>query len=366
MSQQSGGKTQTFRDVALDALRVENSDGVERSRFAQNERFCLFADADGVEKGVEFLLAFPDASESDPSSLLDAQILLSSDGRPILDGIWRVELTVDGRRLEPRSAWETTCVDPSKAYAFCERSIALEGGRRLTRRVFLAYNESLLLLADELVPAPRERVAPAPRICQTTLSLAVETFAKNDAEAREIVLATNVFEPAKPAAPSKARTKPRSEEEALLAEIDGADSPQGREIVLARAFPLALPEWRADASQGEFDANASQAGLELTAQSSGASLFSPLLFDFNVRRAARPCSWRPITVGENTAPAKDDDAWGRRLQLGNEQYVFYASTSARPAIRSILGRNLISDFMVGKFLASRGVVPILDVEVDDE
>ena len=133
MSQQSGGKPQTFRDVALDALRAENSDGAERSRFAQNERFCLFADADGVEKGVEFLLAFPDASESDPSSQLDAQISLCSNGRPILEGIWRVELTVDGRRLEPRSAWETTCVDPSKAYAFCERSIALEGGRRLTR-----------------------------------------------------------------------------------------------------------------------------------------------------------------------------------------------------------------------------------------
>ena len=258
MSQQSGDKTQTFRDVALDALRAENPDGAERSRFAQNERFCLFADSDGVEKGVEFLLGFPDASESAPSSQLDAQISLFANGRPILDGTWRVEVTVDGRRLEPRSAWETTCVDPSKAYAFCERSIALEGGRRLTRRVFLAYNESLLLLADELVPAPRERVAPSPRTCRTTLPLAVETFAKKDEEAREIVLATNVFESARPSRPSKVRTKPRSEEEALLAEIDGADSPQGREIVLARAFPLATPEWRADVSRGEFDLDASQ------------------------------------------------------------------------------------------------------------
>ena len=47
MSQQSGDKTQTFRDVALNALHAEKSDGAERSRFAQNERFCLFADADG-------------------------------------------------------------------------------------------------------------------------------------------------------------------------------------------------------------------------------------------------------------------------------------------------------------------------------
>ena len=82
----------------------------------------------------------------------------------------------------------------------------------------------------------------------TTLSLAVETFAKNDADAREIVLATNVFEPMKPSAQHKTRTKPRSEEEALLAEIDGAPTPQGREVVLARAFPLALPEWRATSS----------------------------------------------------------------------------------------------------------------------
>ena len=366
MSQQSDDKTPTFRDVALDALRAENPDGAGRSRFAQNERFCLFADSDGVENGVELLLGFPDASESDPSSQLDARISLCSDGLPILDGTWRVEITVDGRRLEPRSAWETTCVDPSKAYAFCERSIALEGGRRLTRRVFLAYNESLLFLADELVPAPRERVAPSPRTCRTTLPLTVETFAKKDEEAREIVLATNVFEPARPAAPSKSRIKPPSEEEELLAEIGGAKSPRGRKVVLARAFPLALPEWRADASRGEFDASASRTELELTAQTSGASLFSPILFDFNVRRAARPCSWRPLTVGENMAPAKEDDARGWRLQLGTEQYAFYVSTSERPAIRSILGRNLISDFMFGKFLASRGVVPILDVEVDEQ
>lgn len=356
----------SFRDAALESLRAESPDDVGRSRFAQNERVCLFADAETADKGVEFIVEFPETSRDAATSPLDAPISLHADGRPVLAGFWRVALEVDGRRLDPLGSWETTCVDLAKAYAFCERSLPVTGGRRLVRRVFLAYNESLLLLADELTPAPSDRVAPAPRTCQSSFSLAVETFVKTDPDAREITLATNIFERPKRPTPPRTKKTPQTEEEALLMQIDDAETPRSREAVVARAFPLALPEWRADASCGAFDVDATQRSLELAAKSSSASLFSPLLLDFNVRRAARPCSWRPLTVGERMAPAKADDAWGRRLQLGTEQYVFYASTSARPAIRSILGRNLISDFMIGKFLASRGVVPILDVEVDDE
>ena len=321
----------SFRERALRALHDEAPSDDVRSCFAQDERYCLFASSFVEDKGVEFLIEFPLASGSGTPSSLDARFELRAEGNPVFEGIWRAEAFVDGQDLAPEGPWETVCVDPSDAYAFCERSIAVSGGRRFSRRVCLAYNESLLLVADELLPSPRERRTPRERSTRAFLPFAREATARTDREARETL---------------------------LVSTESGA--------TLGRVFPIGLPEWRGDASRGELADHASPAGLELTTRSTGATLFAPLIFDFNVRRAARPCSWRPLTVGENMSRANEDDAVGRKLQLGTEQFVLYASTSEEPAIRSILSRNLLSDFMFGKFLASRGVVPILDVEVDEE
>ena len=65
-------------------------------------------------------------------------------------------------------------------------------------------------------------------------------------------------------------------------------------------------------------------------------------------------------------PVDEDAAVGRKIKLGQEQYVLYASTSPYPAIRSIMSRHLLSDFMFGKFTVSRGVTPIVDVGIENE
>ncbi|MBR5758192.1 MAG: hypothetical protein IKX88_06315, partial [Thermoguttaceae bacterium] len=135
---------------------------------------------------------------------------------------------------------------------------------------------------------------------------------------------------------------------------------------LARIFPFSLPEWKADVSSGDFRVNDRPLGLELTAKRDGGVVTSSLLIDVNARRAGRRCTWRPLTVGEKTQVVDEDSAVGRKIQLGREQYVLYASTSPRPAVRSVIGANLLSDFMFGKFTAKIGVDSIVNVVIEEE
>lgn len=371
MSQrQPSGASQSFHDRALAALSDEAPAGPVRSCFARGEQYCLFASQSGAFKGVELLLEFPEPEDGGVLHSLDMPFELCVDGRAIFSGVWTTDVKVDGERLQPTDRWETLCVDPAERYAFCERSIPLVGGRRLSRRILLSYNESLLVIADDLVPDDAERGDAKPRELRVALPFAADVVARQDAEARETTLLCQPHEaePVRESQGAAARKAPISEEEELLYELDEPEeAPRKRETVVARVFPLGLPEWQADASRGELRITSANE-LELTTLASDSALFAPLVFDFNARRAARPCAWRELTVGEKRKAAAANDAFGRRLQLGAEQYVLYASTSQEPAIRSVLSRNLISDFMFGKFLASRGVVPIVDVngEENDE
>ena len=160
------------------------------------------------------------------------------------------------------------------------------------------------------------------------------------------------------------------DEAALVAEIASAKTPRSAsDKAIAKFYPIGLPEWRANVSQGDFRIEGQEdeaQTLELSTLGAGATVFAPLIVDFNRRRTGRECAWTPLTVGESLRQAKKEDAFGGKLQLGNEQYVLYASTSERLAVRSILGRHLYSDFMFGKFLTSLGVDPIIDVKLEDD
>ncbi|MBR2003402.1 MAG: hypothetical protein IJ991_04385, partial [Thermoguttaceae bacterium] len=106
--------------------------------------------------------------------------------------------------------------------------------------------------------------------------------------------------------------------------------------------------------------------LETSARRRGGSLCVATLFDWNANRVTRPVNVGIATVGENLRAVDADRAVGRQILLGRERYVLYVSTSRRPAIRSILSRNLLSDFMFGKFFVGRGVEPLVDVEIPED
>ncbi len=350
--------TDFWRERALERLRDDAPQGAVRSCFSKERDVVLFADkpdAGGV--GVNFLVEFFKSS-------LDARAELSLDEEILARDVWSTSLYADGTPLTPCGDWETLCDDVADDYAFCERSIRIEGGRRFSRRVFLAYCESLLVVVDELNASTRERENPPLFEHRLNVPLGENVVGLELRETREIELQTPPRAP-KDIAKKSPQKAPNSEEESILQEIGNA--PIARESkALARVFPLVLPERRDDATRGDFRALVGSNALESTTTRRGSVLLAALVFDLNSRRVARPCTWRPLTVGENREPVGEDVAVGRKLQLGREQYVFYASTSQRPAIRTILSRCLLSDFMIGKFTAARGVETILDVEIVDD
>lgn len=332
-----------FRERALEAVDSELNEAAVRSAFVQNERFCLFSDSfEGNGKGIEMALEFVESPNS--TGALSLPIDLASNGDAIFQGEWKVDVSVNGRKLEPVGNWETLCVDLDKAYAFCERSLLLEGVRRLSRRILLSYAEKILLLVDELLPSAADRANPVPRELNASFEVPSETAVQRDPCSPLLLFAV-------------AKEICKTEQTSL---------PSASLPIVSRLFPLGLPSHDLDASAlGNLEFNAETGKVAFRVVSQTSTLFCPLLFDFNRHRALRDASWTPLMVGENLKVADKKDAFGAKLRLGTEQYVLYASTSERPVLRSILGRHLLSDFLFGKFISTRGVFPLVEIELDE-
>lgn len=357
---------------ALNALCSEDHDEDVCSVLSESGRFLLLADTPNADKGAELFVEFPDA-ENVPSDLA-LETALYSKNVELLEGVWTTKIVVDGEELKPEGAWITLCESFEKDYAFCERSVKLSGGRLLSRKLFFAYHESLLLFFDEIDGTSADRENAPKWEYETIVPIAESLSVGEDDEARETTLKRRIDNEAQSKsdpgrAQKKDRSKIKSEADLFLVDLYDADDEEEETPAfetLARVFPFNLSEWRADVSQGDFKTRQNPSAFVLTATREGGSITSSLLIDLNARRAERRCTWRPLTVGESMEVCDEDSAVGRKIKLGQEQYVLYASTSPAPAIRSILSRNLLSDFMFGKFTASRGVEPIVDVDIEDE
>ncbi|MBQ9875055.1 MAG: hypothetical protein IJM30_11395 [Thermoguttaceae bacterium] len=358
----------SLKNRALEALGAEIDDPTVSSAFSEDGQYLLLADSLDDGKGVELFVEFS-AALSEPPESLDSELALFAKNRALFEGALTTRLSVDGEPLRPTAPAEILCQDFDSDRSFVETSVPLTGGRRFSRRFLLARNESLLLILDEFSGSEADRENSPAMENRAFFPLSSEVEVLEDEEARELALRRRRIEEkaAKKTRVAKKKLDDLSEEERLFAELYSEEPTEAETFEnLAGIFPLALPEWKADKSRGELVAKKRPFGLELTSRRNGGSLVSALLIDLNARRVARPRSWRPLTVGENMEVAPEDSAVGYKIQLGREQYLLYASTSPRPAIRSVLGRNLLSDFMFGKFTAKRGVEPIVDVEIDQE
>lgn len=351
----------------LKALSSEVTDGSVCSVLSDSGRHLLLTDSPTVGAGGELFMEFPEDAQD-----LDVEMVFASKAVELFSGVWTTDILVDGEALEPVGNWETLCEAAEKDYAFFELSLPLTGGRRISRRLFFAYHESLVLLFDEIDGNSSDRGEGSDWEYRAFLPLAPGLHIVEDADARELLLQRRASSP-NAAGKSVKKAKPSddqlSEVDRFLADLyDDEEEEMAVEAYenAARLFPLNLPEWKEDKDRGDLAVTQKPLGLELSARRFGGALTSSLLVDLNTRRAERRCTWRPVTVGEKMEVVAEDDAVGRKIQLGQEQYVLYASTSEYPAIRSILSRNLMSDFMFGKFLTSRGVVPIVDVDIEEE
>ena len=72
-------------------------------------------------------------------------------------------------------------------------------------------------------------------------------------------------------------------------------------------------------------------------------------------------TWRQLTVAENLTAQSDDVAVGYRVQIGRQQWLFYRSLAAC-GNRTLLGHNLVSEFLVARFSKEGKVEAIVETE----
>src|SRR5204863_509733 len=123
--------------------------------------------------------------------------------------------------------------------------------------------------------------------------------------------------------------------------------------------PLALPEWRTQPRFGQLSADGGC--LRLTQRLRGAALYAPRWIDPNRKRAAQPCTWRQLTIGEQRQIQPRDTAIGYRVQIGASQWLVYRSFR-QPSNRTVLGHNLTSEFLIGQFTKQGNVEGLVEIE----
>ena len=129
---------------------------------------------------------------------------------------------------------------------------------------------------------------------------------------------------------------------------------------MAWIAPLEAPEWRRAPSDVACVAGPDHLGM--TADRHGRALFLPIVLDLHrgrLREARR--TWRPLTVARDLRKVPRDEAVGYRIQAGRAQWLVYRSLGP-VRMRTVLGRHLDTEFLVGRFRPNGDVEPYVEVE----
>lgn len=244
------------------------------------------------------------------------EIELQSGRETVWAGAWGWNVSLDGEPLTARSAWEEVCWVCDTEVVCLELQLRLSAGYRLQRQIVLGRKDRFLLLADAVFGRRSGKLA-----YQSSLPLAAGVNVRAATATREVTLAT--------------------------------ERPQ------ALVLPLALPEWRIEQGVGELVED--EGSLTWSQVGDGRALYAPLFFDLNPRRMTEPCTWRQLTVAENRCNQPRDVAAGFRVMVGRRQWLIYRALGSK-ANRTVLGHNLSTEMLVGRFLKTGLVEPVVEIE----
>ena len=238
-------------------------------------------------------------------------------GRDVIgSGTWGPEIEFDGVRLEPESEWQEVCWVSDDDVDYLELEIFLSAGVRVQRHLLLARQDHFLFVADAVLGEKPGAIA-----YRSALPLA----------------------PGVQFAPAKETNEGR-----LIGRRD-----------CGLVLPLALAEWRSEASPGKLELQDGQ--LELRQAAGAPRLFAPLFIDLAPRRFSRPYTWRRLTIAENRQIVPDELAVGYRVQVGGQQWLFYRSLGPR-GNRTLLGHNLVTEFLAARFNRDGVAESLLEIE----
>ena len=284
----------------------------------------LPADPGYESEWSQFALLQPDWSPREPRLAVDfsqpqLHCEFSVKQTVLSQGEWTSIVHVDGRPLEVASAWESICWQEDDDVDYLELQCDLQDGWTLQRQFVFARQDYFLFMGDALL---------GPRAANIELGQQIP----------------------------------------LLEGVRGTRTGETSECFLtcggkkALVIPPALSEWTSARHLGVLDVE--DGYLRQTVQHHGQAAYLPLFIDVHPRRLRQQLTWRQLTVGANLTKATRDEAVGYRIHVGPEQWLFYRSM--RRAVRSVLGQNLLSDFLCARFLDDGDVDTIIEIEDDDE
>lgn len=252
-------------------------------------------------------------------SSADFRSELSLGKTSVWSGLHSLEVRIDGQLLKPDGVWDQVCWESDRDIDYIELELSLAGGASVQRHLALARHDRVLFVADAVLGTKPGKIEYA-----AMFPLAGTVKFIPEAETRE-------------------------------GHLTSAGDP------LARVVPLALNEWRnGPGFPGSLEVRDDR--LVLTQTGNGQNLLVPLFLDLEPRREKREITWRQLTVGKDRKPVPHDEAVGYRVQVGREQWLFYRAMGGA-ATRTVLGRNLYNELLIGRFHADEGKVTTL-VEIE--
>jgi len=243
-------------------------------------------------------------------------IELETGGDVICSGEWSLDVQRDGAQLKVASDWEEVCWLSDEDVDYLELHADLSDGTTVQRQFLLAREDRFLYLADVIVGEKSGDLQ-----YHGTLPLGDEI----------------AFAPAKETSEGVLHSKKRR----------------------LNVLPLSLSEWRSDSRDGQLAVT--DEGLQLRMSRSGVGLCAATWIDLDPSRRKKPLTWRRLTVAQDRKLMPADAAVGFRVQVGSQQWLIYRSL-APPANRTVLGNNLIEEFLLGRFLKSGEVEAMVEVE----
>lgn len=270
---------------------------------------------------AEVAVLRPDWSETTP------RLAVTYSGRPVQmelsvgrdmlwRGAWDFEVQINGAVASLETPWEEICWVADGDVLYVELEASLTWSCKIQRQILLARKDSFVLLADAIL-------------------------GKEAAELR--------YRATVPLLPDIGYVPAEESREGFL------EGSKYRGLVL----PLGLPEWRSDRRFGEV--RAAEQRLELSQHTIGKNLFAPLWIDLDRKRMLKPCTWRQLTVAQTRKIEPYDAAVAYRVQAGKKQWLVYRSLT-KPANRTVLGHNLSTEFLVGRFDRQGTVEALIEIE----
>ncbi len=229
---------------------------------------------------------------------------LSAGKRELLAGALNTQLTIDGSSTPVTSSWSCVCWQSDSDCDYLELETHPAPGFLLQRSIMLAHEDCFAWIADSIAWGREHTVE-----YQIKLPLANGISCDASDEHTELEL-------------------------------------RGKKKSLARVLPIALPEWRSAARNGQLQAENGQ--LTLRQSQHGWGMYAGVFIDLEPPRLKRQFTWRQLTVAEDRKILTPDLAVAQRVQCGNKHWVFYRSIGAR-GNRTFLGINVSTELLAARF-----------------